>query len=414
MGMIQETADLIATFAARRLRFVDEVRRDALDRDALARGGDDARASTEIVLRGLRLELAAALRITEHAAGDLLAMSEALVHRYPAVLDLLERAATTEQHARVLVDVVSGVSPGVRDRVLDAGVAWAQTLPVGVFRHRLRTLAESLEAATLDVRHERAIDDRRVVVEQAADGMAWLHLYAPAVEIHAIHGRATRIAKQIDAGGGDDDRTLDQVRADVLCDLLIDGETALFPERARGIRATTVVTVPALALIDGVAGATDAAVVEGLGPIPLETARRLAGGDGTWMRVLTHPETGMVLSVGRDSYRPPASLQRLVKWRADRCMAPGCLVPASRCQIDHQVDWAHDGETSLENNAPFCQGHHTIKHHSRWRVRQVPGSGGAIEWTSPSGRVYTVLPERRVPVFTPSTVAGAGGDEAPF
>jgi hypothetical protein len=54
-------------------------------------------------------------------------------------------------------------------------------------------------------------------------------------------------------------------------------------------------------------------VVEGIGPIPLPVARELAGGAAGWTRVLTHPETGMVLSVGRDQYRPPAALARLVK-----------------------------------------------------------------------------------------------------
>ena len=123
----------------------------------------------------------------------------------------------------------------------------------------------------------------------------------------------------------------------MICDLLIDGYTAHLPTEARGIRATAVVTVPALALLsDKAAMAADLPVVEGIGPIPVSIARELCGGDASWMRVLTHPETGMVLSVGRDQYPPPAPLRRLVKWRADRCMGPGCGMPASRCQIDHQ------------------------------------------------------------------------------
>ena len=126
------------------------------------------------------------------------------------------------------------------------------------------------------------------------------------------------------------------------------------------------------------------------------------------MRVLTHPETGMVLSVGRDRYEPPPALRKLVKWRADRCMAPGCGVPASRCEVDHQVAWADGGETCLCNNAPFCKGHHTVKHHGGWEVQQVEGSGGAIEWISPTGRRYVVQPERKVPTFT--IERGRGGD----
>lgn len=116
------------------------------------------------------------------------------------------------------------------------------------------------------------------------------------------------------------------------------------------------------------------------------------------MRVLTHPETGVVLSVGREQYRPPADLRRLVTWRAARCMAPGCGIPADRCDIDHTVDWHHGGHTDATNLAPLCRGHHTLKHHTDWQVTARPG--GALEWTSPAGRVYLVHPERRIPHFT--------------
>ena len=120
------------------------------------------------------------------------------------------------------------------------------------------------------------------------------------------------------------------------------------------------------------------------------------------MRVLTHPETGMVLSVGRTRYRPPPALRKLITWRAERCMAPGCGIPASRCQIDHNIAWEHGGHTSLDNHAPLCVGHHTIKHHGGWHVQQINGSGGALQWTSPSGRRYHVPPERRIPIFRPT------------
>ena len=49
--------------------------------------------------------------------------------------------------------------------------------------------------------------------------------------------------------------------------------------------------------------------LEGIGPIPVSRARELCGGDTSWMRVLTHPETGMVLSVGRDLYRAAGAAQ---------------------------------------------------------------------------------------------------------
>jgi hypothetical protein len=119
------------------------------------------------------------------------------------------------------------------------------------------------------------------------------------------------------------------------------------------------------------------------------------------MRILTHPETGIVLSVGRDKYRPPADLRRLVRWRSETCMAPGCTIPASRCEIDHRIAWIEGGTTELNNLNPLCKGHHTVKHHGRWRV-QPDGTGGALTWTSPAGRTYQVHPERPVVMFTPT------------
>jgi len=91
-------------------------------------------------------------------------------------------------------------------------------------------------------------------------------------------------------------------------------------------------------------------------------------------------------------------------------MGPGCGVPASRCEIDHRIAWEHGGQTRLENLNPFCKGHHIVKHHGGWMVRDVEGSFGAVEWISPTGRRYIVQPERRVPVFQTQH----DGDPPPF
>ncbi|WP_141931924.1 HNH endonuclease signature motif containing protein [Microbacterium sp. SLBN-146] len=397
---VSEISNYLGSVVADRLVAVAAMRREVI-------AVGPVHASLEIMERSVRLELAATLRITEYSAGELLALAEAVVDRYPAIRGAIARADMTEQHAKILVAGTDSVDPLHRAFILERGMELAKHHPVGQFRRHLARLIESVRETTLAQRHEAALADRRVAVEPGADGMAWLHLYAPAVEIHAIHGRMTAIAKQLKKQP-DEARTLDHLRADVACDLLIDGAAEAHPAPVRGIRASVVVTVPALALLgdgEAVPPGCDPASVEGVGPIPLTTARRLCGGSGGWMRVLTHPETGMVLSVGRDRYQPPPELAKLVRWRAERCMAPGCEVPASRCQVDHSIAWQHGGSTALSNLGPLCQGHHTVKHHGGWSIRQL--DGGAIEWTSPTGRQYVVQPERRVPVFRP-TDAGAG------
>lgn len=148
-------------------------------------------------------------------------------------------------------------------------------------------------------------------------------------------------------------------------------------------------------------------MVEGVGPIPIERARALAGTAKEWIRVLTHPETGMVLSVGRDRYRVPKAMRQAVEWRAARCLGPGCGMPASRCEIDHRIGWADGGETAFTNLNPFCKNHHIIKTVTDWRID--PGDGGVVRWTSPTGRSYDVEPERRLPAFTVTPGSSPGG-----
>lgn len=400
VALVLEVATMEAVFAAQRLARIDQLRLEALDEVTRYGGG-----SRELIERSVRLELAAALRITENQAGMLMFRAEALVHRYPTVWDSLSRAGMTERHATIIVDELAPLELQVAARLVENARELAESLAIGPFRRALRRLIEKELAPTLSVRHEHAVRRRRIFVEPEADGMSWLHALVPTVEAHAIHGRMTAKGKALLAAQGErsdgsppDDRTLDEIRADILCDLLLDGIVPAHPEDVRGIRPTVVVTVPALALLGAEGDGThEPAEVEGVGPIPIEKARDLAGAASSWIRVLTHPETGVVLSVGRTKYRPPPDMVALTKWRADRCMAPGCGVPASRCQIDHSLAWEHGGETSVVNTAPLCQGHHTVKHHGGWRVIQT--GDGSLLWISPSGRQYTVAPERRLPVF---------------
>lgn len=403
VSMVLEVDNMMAILAAQRFERVD-----AFHADAMAAAKAQGLRYDQITERGVRLELAAALGTTEAVAGSLLARAELLVRRYPAVLDSLAGARTTERHATELVEAVGVVEEDRRDQVVTAAIELAETLPLGKFRRALRELIDDARSDTLPQRYEAALERRRVMVEPAEDGMAWLMLHMPAVEARAIFDRATRIAKRLLTQNPDDERTLDQVRADVVGDLLVDGETGALPDKVRGIRPTVAVTVPALTLL----GHPDAgsAKVEGVGPIPVDVARRLCGNAKGWMRVLTAPETGVILSVGRKSYKPPAPLRRLVQWRAGTCMAPGCNLPAGRCEIDHTISWDDLGETELPNLAPLCKGHHDVKHHTMWSV--VQREEGTMEWTSPTGRRYREEPARKGPAFT--VIQGNDGTKGEF
>jgi Domain of unknown function (DUF222) len=162
-----------------------------------------------------------------------------------------------------------------------------------------------------------------------------------------------------------------------------------------GIRPSVVVTVPVLAMLGHTNkdGELELPVLEGYGPIDIETATRLAGAAKSWLRVLTHPETGVTLSVGRDRYTVPAPLRAFLQRRDGTCRKPGCNRSADRCDLDHTQEWQHGGQTAHDNLAHLCQMHHDEKHHTNVSVKHLPN--GDLEWTLPSGHTYISEPADR-------------------
>ena len=234
--------------------------------------------------------------------------------------------------------------------------------------------------------------------------MGWLHLYTSATIELAAYNRADEKARELD--GPNETLTLTQLRHDVVADLLLDGAVGDRPEF--GIRPSVVVTVPVLAMLGHTSpksagektgtngrtsGAPDLPVLEGYGPIDIETATRLAGAAKSWLRILTHPETGVTVSVGRESYRVPAALRAFLQRRDGTCRKPGCNRPAVRCDIDHTQEWQHGGQTAHDNLAHLCQMHHDEKHHTKVSLKHLPN--GDLEWTMPSGRTYISEPANR-------------------
>jgi hypothetical protein len=233
--------------------------------------------------------------------------------------------------------------------------------------------------------------------------MAWLSAYLPAVDALGAFNRISELAANLQHPTDPNDptdpnnpnnpnnpgevRTLTQLRADVFRDLLIDGQPS---DEAHGISAKVFVTVPVLTLL----GRDDLpATLDGYGPIDPDTARTLAAHAPSFIRLLTRPETGAVLSVGRDSYRVPQDLKNWLQVRDVTCRFPGCSRHAARCEIDHTRDWANDGQTRHDNLAHLCKSHHILKHKTDWQVAQARDGTGNLTWTSPAGRNYTTEPE---------------------
>lgn len=92
-------------------------------------------------------------------------------------------------------------------------------------------------------------------------------------------------------------------------------------------------------------------------------------------------------------YRPSTALAEFIRIRDLTCRFPYCDVPAARCGIDHTVPWPA-GPTHASNLACLCRHHHLLKtFHTGaggWSDRQHPD--GTIEWTSPTGHLWTTTP----------------------
>jgi hypothetical protein len=164
-----EIADMATMQAAQKLIGVNVLRREAMT-DAARHG----RALNDVFERSVRLEIAAALRITEGEAAGILALGEALVEQFPTVLDSFASARMTERHARLLVESLQELEPEFHDQILSTAIELAETEPVGAFRRRLRALIDAVRAETLTERHEHAVRRRRVVLQPDHDAMTWV------------------------------------------------------------------------------------------------------------------------------------------------------------------------------------------------------------------------------------------------
>lgn len=389
----------------------------ALADEQAARGPAESVAA-EMPLRSIAAEIAAALRLSDRSVQRRLSDAQVLTSRFPLTLAALGAGRISNAHVATIVDAGSGIDDAVARADYEARViARAMAETPGRLRPIARMLAERAHSRTIDERQAGARSQRRVAVTELDDGMAELYALLPSALAHGIHDRLTSMAHVVrdardesrtgtSAGAAVDEvepvvetRSLDELRADLLCDLALTGKPSGHGDGLDSIAATVQVTIPALTLLGH---AAEPASLAGHGPVDLATAKRLAARATGWDRILTHPVTGAVLAV--DRYRPSEQMRRFLRVRDEHCRFPGCCIPAERCDLDHTHAAALGGPTARQNLAHLCRRHHSLKHASTWSVAQ--SGSGDLEWTSPTGRRYTDSPAGAVR-FTP-------GDPPPF
>ncbi|MFC6355960.1 HNH endonuclease signature motif containing protein [Luethyella okanaganae] len=420
IGRASDDDRIIAMMAANRAASIERARAWAMISDEVVVHGPQLTAARreEWVRRSFVSEMACALQLPERSAERLIDESEILVRELTRTLDALANGDISYRHAQVVIDQARTLPSEARVAFEAVMLTTAATATVAELRRAALRERERMHPESIASRRRTAVEERRVALDGTCDGMAWLHHHLPIEQAVGVFNRITAAARSLQ--GSHESRTLDQLRADVAASLLLDGdcdydydydyddELANAPLKAeaktktsrmaalRGIRPTVIVTVPVLTLLGH---GDEPAELAGHGPIDADTARELAARAPSFTRLLTHPETGAVLSIGRESYTVPADLKRWLLLRDERCRFPGCGRPAQQCELDHTVAWQHGGRTDGSNLAFLCRKHHRLKHLTHWQARQ--DDDGVLDWRSPSRRQYRTRPAVRPPGSSP-------------
>ncbi len=389
--VLRVTEAAVRAAQARQLAAIAEVRARA--GGWILAGGDRFVGTVEVAAA----EIGPVLRLSRHAAAERVALADTLVSRLPRTLAALHRGELDLTRTRVIVaatDVLSADTAAVVEaRVLPR--AGAQTAPA--LRESCARAVIAADPAAAQRRHEQAVTDRAARLYPAEDGMATLWARMAAADAIRAFDALRRAADNASTPG--DTRSAEARRVDTLQDLLLAADpdpadpaepaTSAGPPRRTRPGRPTPAAVHVTAAWTTLAGLDDEPCqLRGHLPITAQAARLIAG-DAIWRRILTDPASGTVLDVGRTTYTPPAALAEHVRTRDRHCRFPGCRQPAG-LDLDHTVEYPR-GPTADHNLNAICRGHHLIKTHTRWRVRQRRDA--TLLWTSPAGQQHPTAPE---------------------
>ena len=318
-----------------------------------------------------------------------------LVHQMPRTLGALGAGVCSEA-AAVRVAQAACVLTRCADRaVLDGRVGpLLGRLGVRGAERAARAVAAELDAAAVVARMEAAVRSRRVTVRAAPDGMGYLSVLGPMVEVAGAHAALLARARSVVAGHHDDEphagRGVGAVAAD----------TALAVLSGRAVGQVQPVEVHLVMTDRALLGTGDPhrsvmepARVPGHSALPAPLARwwlrdpgtrprrhrprrRHGDDDGTvWLRRLYTTPSGRDL-VAMDSRRRTFTglLRRMLVLRDDLCTTPWC--GAAIAHADHATPARDGGATNYTTgNGKCARCNHT---------KEAPG------WT-------TTITEPRVP-----------------
>ncbi len=364
------------------------------------------------VARSVGSEVALARRCSPTWGDRFVGLARALVDEMPATMAALSLGVCSERHAVVLVQATAVLSVEDRREVDRRVGPLLGRLGVSAAERAARRVAAELDAAAVVRRMEQAVRSRRVTVRPAPDGMAYLSVLGPMVEVVGAHAALLARARSVVGGQCADElpegRGVGAVAADTALRAMSGREEA---GALQPVEVHLVMTDRALlGTGDGRRSVMEPARVPGHGSVPAPVVRAWLRGTGTgtepstqaaasvWLRRLHTGPDGVDL-VAMDSRRRTFSglLRRMLVLRDDVCTTPWC--DALVAHADHS-DPARDGApTSFVNGRGACARCNLVKEAPGWSVSVRD------PLTTPGSRVddgVTPRPRREVVVATPS------------
>ncbi|TDD93927.1 DUF222 domain-containing protein, partial [Jiangella asiatica] len=196
---------------------------------ASCRGCGDADAAslrhTHDRVRAAGSEVSAALAWTPGHADTRVALGVELVEDLPATLTALDAGAIDERRAELIAAKTRVLDPPARGRVVEQVLPTAGARTLRQLSRDLDRLVITTDPAAAEERRCRGREQRRVQRPTAygdADGTSIMCLTGPAEDLAALWTALDAAARA--ARGGNDPRTLDQLRFDIATGL---GWTAL-------------------------------------------------------------------------------------------------------------------------------------------------------------------------------------------
>lgn len=404
VSLLEATKGAAAALQARAITLLVE-QRDADARAARERG-EISRREESCRRAGVRAEVALARRCSPGQSDRHVGLAAALTTDLPETMAALSRGEISEWRATIVARETAILTPEDRAEV-------DRRLAADLIRLGDRALVRAAQRACVDLdqgsvvrRRSRAAASRGVSVRPAPDGMAYLSVLGPLVDVVGAYAALTTAEKSRFVVTGDP--TTDPARADDrrgrgewLADTALERLSGRAPGQAQPVEVALVMSEPALlpALAAHTGPGSEWSELPGWGAVPpaqarehllrlldpspgdsgSATGRERPGRAGVWLRRLwTTPEGNQLATTDATRRRFTGALRHLIELRDPTCRIPWCDAPTR--QVDHILPVARGGSTDAVNAMGTCQRHNLVKEAPGWRAETVstgldPGGG---------------------------------------